>query len=91
MARPGLAPCTPASHDPSVLVVPSVSYAVVASPRYQTLPRSSWANQSYVSSLSLPSSVARSWTTVARMPSTSRVSGRTVTVICSVPSELVPR
>ena len=43
MAMPALAPSTPASKEPSVETGLPFSYSVVASPRYQTLPRRSWA------------------------------------------------
>jgi len=43
---PGLAPSTPASHDPFVLVALPFSYSLVSSPKYQTVPLLSWANQS---------------------------------------------
>ena len=49
----------------------SPSYAVVSSPKYQTLPAVSWAYQSKVSSTTVPAaSVATSWTTVVVTPAT---------------------
>jgi hypothetical protein len=61
-----------------------VSKEVVSSPRYQTLPSRSWANQSRVSSTSLPSaSRTTSRTTVAATPATSRTSSVTVTTMVS--------
>ncbi len=46
---------------------------------YQTFPHRSWAYQSYVSSTVAPSSVTRSWTTVASMPRIVLVRSVTVT------------
>ena len=57
---------------------------MVSSPKYQTLPAASWANQSKVSSTTVPSaSLTTSWTTVVVTPWTSLVSSVTVTVIVS--------
>ena len=53
MAMPGSAPSTPPSNDPAVSTVPSLN-SLVASPKYQTLPRASCAYQSVVRSSSLP-------------------------------------
>ena len=65
---PACAPSTPASHEPSVLTTSPFSYSFVSSPRYHRLPRESCAYQSSVSSTGSPSSVTRSWTSVAGMP-----------------------
>jgi hypothetical protein len=46
MMMPARAPRTPASHEPLVLMTLPFSYSLVSSPRYQTLPARSWANQS---------------------------------------------
>jgi hypothetical protein len=46
MMIPGLAPSTPASHEPLVLTTLPFLYSLVSSPKYQTLPSLSWANQS---------------------------------------------
>src|SRR4051794_13464620 len=87
---PGLAPPTPASHDPDVSGFPDRSYSVVSSPRYQTLPSESWAYQSKVSSSSRPSTRTTSRTTVAPTPSTTRLRSVTVTTVRSVPSADFP-
>src|SRR6266508_2424599 len=68
MTTPGLAPSTPASHDPAELTTLPFSYSLVFSPRYHTFPQVSWAYQSKVFSTRWPFSVTTSWTTVASMP-----------------------
>ena len=79
MKMPGRAPSTPASHDPSVLTTAPSSYSFESSTRYQTLPALSWANQSYVSSTTSPSTDATSWTTIVDTPITVRRSSSTST------------
>ena len=70
----------------------SPSKAVVASPKYQTLPAVSWAYQSKVFSTTLPcSSLATSWTTVVVTPATTLVRSVTVTTLVSSPSGEVVR
>ncbi len=76
---PGWAPSTPASHEPAVLTTSPFSYSFVSSPRYQRLPAVSCAYQSSVSSMTSPSMLTTSWTTVAVMPRMSCVSSVTVT------------
>ena len=70
MMIPPTAPSTPASHEPSRLsTAPSSSKVAVASPKYQTLPSSSAAYQSWVRSATEPSARrTTSRTTVALMP-----------------------
>ncbi len=65
----------------------------VSSPRYQTLPLSSWANQSKVSSMMRPSTRAVSRTTLAVTPfAIFLVWSVTVTLIMAVvPSPSTPR
>ena len=70
---PGLAPCTPASHEPDVSNVPSGFRAFVASPKYHTLPCPSWAYQSVVASSTFPPCVAMSETAVVSTPMIIRV------------------
>src|SRR4051812_24754028 len=82
---PARAPSTPASHDPSLLGTP-FSYAVVSSPKYQTLPSRSCAYQSDVSSSSSPSLVTVSRTTRVVTPSTTLVLLVTSTTMSSTPS-----
>ena len=74
-----------------MLTVPSSSYALVASPRYQMLPPESWAYQSKVSSTSSPSERATSWTIRARMPSIILVRFNTLTRIVSTSLPSVSR
>src|SRR4030095_14766396 len=52
MTIPGLSPLTPAIKVPSMVVIKPSSSSCVFSPKYQTLPPLSWANQSRVSSVS---------------------------------------
>ena len=93
MMMPGRAPSTPASKDPWRVVSAPSSNSAVFSPRYQTLPAVSWAYQSTVSSISLPSSVTVSRTTAASMPFASRlVSDDTVTTtLTTAPSWSISR
>jgi hypothetical protein len=82
---------TPASHEPEVLTALPFSNSVLSSPRYQTLPSWSCANQSYVSSTTSPSPlVTVSRTTVAEMPMISLRSGVTVTLTFSVSPSSTP-
>ena len=62
----------------------------MSSPRYQTFPCLSWANQSNVFSSTVPSWVDTSLTTVAVMPSMTFVCAVTVTVSCWVWPSLIP-
>ena len=55
MITPGRAPSTPASNEPSRVVMRPFSNSAVSSPRYQIDPSASWAYQSKVSSMILPS------------------------------------
>ena len=74
-----------------VTTLPS-SNSLVSSPRYQMLPHVSWAYQSNVSSITSPSSVTTSCTTVAGMPRIVFVRSVTVTSTrCSAPSLSVSR
>jgi hypothetical protein len=82
MMIPGRAPSTPASQDPAEESSPFRT-ALVASPRYQTLPLRSWAYQSKVSSTRAPSRVSVSRTTVALIPMTVRVWSVTTTSLRS--------
>src|SRR5688500_11896549 len=82
MTMPGFAPPTPACHEPSLLDMPP-SNAVVSSPKYQTVPSTSCAYQSYVSSTIWPPDFAMSRTTTQVTPITSFVSFVTVTVTVS--------
>jgi hypothetical protein len=50
MTTPGWAPLTPASQEPAGEKVPFAARLRVASPKFQTVPARSWANQSTVSS-----------------------------------------
>ena len=70
MINPAIAPCTPDSHDPSLLFTfPCLSYVAVASPKYQTFPLLSAAYQSCVFSARVPSARrSTSWTTVVLTP-----------------------
>src|ERR687898_390650 len=72
MRIPASAPSTPASNDPALLMGSGFpgSYSCVSSPKYQTLPARSWANQSNVSSTSTPLTSAVSCTTTHVTPST---------------------
>jgi len=54
---PASAPPTPASNEPARVVTLPFSYSAVSSPRYQTLPSASCANQSSVISTASPPSV----------------------------------
>ena len=93
MTMPARAPSTPASHEPAFEIGLPSSYSVVSSPRYQTLPARSWANQSNVSSTSLPRSVTVSRTTRAVTPFAMRFL-RLVTLTttrCTASSESVSR
>ena len=60
--------------------------SLVSSPKYQTLPSRSWAYQSKVSSLGLPSSVTVSWTTTVSIPMIFLVSRVTSVVVRDFPS-----
>ena len=65
--------------------------SVVSSPKYQTLPSTSWANQSSVSSTRRPPpSRTTSCTTTQTTPSTTRVRAVTVTTLCSTPASVLP-
>lgn len=55
MMMPGLAPLIAAVKVPSTLTTRLPSIESVFSPKYQTMPSWSWANQSSVSSITLPS------------------------------------
>jgi hypothetical protein len=74
MKMPALAPSTPASHEPSVDTTTPSSSSFVSSPKYQTLPAASWANQSNVSSTSSLLTNTWSCTTVVVTPRISLVS-----------------
>src|SRR5262245_22409516 len=82
MILPGSAPSTPPSHEPSLLVF-TPSYAVVSSPMYQSVPVSSCAYQSYVSSTIMPPERAVSRTTMQVTPMMTLVSLVTDTVTIS--------
>jgi hypothetical protein len=69
-----------------VLTEPSASYSLVSSPRYPTLPSRSCAYQSPVSSMTRPSRVTLSRTTLASMPITVLWSSVTTTSMRSRPS-----
>src|SRR5947207_15869515 len=89
MTMPGMAPPTPACHEPEVSIVPS-SNAAVRSPRYQTLPARSWAYQSSVLSSTVPLWVATSLTTVALTPRIVFVRSSTLTTSRWVWPSLTP-
>ena len=93
MTTPAWAPSTPASNEPAVDTGLPSSYSVVASPRYQTLPASSCAYQSSVTSTGSPCSVTTSWTTRAVIPLAMRftLSVTVTTTRCRVPSVSVSR
>src|SRR5688572_33421515 len=89
MTIPGKAPSTPASHEPAVEPGTPSSNSCVSSPRYQTLPASSCANQSSVSSIITSSRYAVSRTTSASTSQTRLVSASTETSMRSSPSSVI--
>ncbi len=90
---PRRAPLAPSSNEPDFETGLPSSYSVVSSPRYQMLPRRSWAYQSNVSSTSCPSSVTVSRTTRATMPEATRLVRfvTLTTTFCRAPSSSVSR
>src|SRR5262249_11037139 len=68
MTIPAAAPSTPDSQEPFVEVILPFFTVDVASPKYQTVPCLSWANQSSVASESFPSSYKLSFTTTQCTP-----------------------
>jgi hypothetical protein len=90
MTMPGCAPSTPASQVPWVLVTTPFLYSLESSPKYQTLPASSWAYQSVVFSSSVEFTVTVSDTTMQRTPRMVLVCFVTVTTTCSGAPSLVP-
>src|SRR5262245_57280170 len=90
MMIPGRAPSTPARHEPSRLLSSPFSNSCDSSPKYQTLPSTSCAKKSSVSSVTAPPALTVSCTTMHVTPAIRRVSFVTVTVSVSPPPTYVP-
>ena len=86
----GLAPSTPASHEPSVLTTLPCLISLEFSPKYRMLPSLSWACQSKVSSTNYSSIQTLALSTAHSTPITRLVPLVTLTSMCSKPSASFP-
>jgi hypothetical protein len=82
------APSTPPVKVPSRVVGRPPASSIVFSPKYQTLPSLSWANQSSVSSVSSPSVLTVSWTSMQVTPRITLVLWVTKNSSCSRPCDV---